>query len=217
MAASSQTKECRGINGCGKILPLSEFDKHPTMKSGYKSSCKKCKREYKRKRRNGPKRAEILERHRTRQRIYAQTEEAKAVRNATERQRALDDPDYAFYRHIRSRLGHFLGRGDDCTANRNLVGCTLREYKKHIQLQFKPGMHWGNRGILEGEWSVDHIVCLAAFRTRPGELQEYQKIVCWWKNVRPAWHISDNCAKRDKWNPEEKQALIDKYNLEHGE
>lgn len=217
MAASSQKKKCGGLNGCGKFLPLSEFDKHPSSKSGYKTSCKKCKREYKRKRRNGPKRAEILERHRTRQRIYAQTEEAKAVRNTTARNRRINDSEYAIYMNLTSQHGHFLGGSQDSDANRALIGCTLKEYKAHLTAQFKPGMHWGNRGIHEGEWSVDHIVCKDAFRTRAGELSEHKKIVFWWKNTRPAWHISDNCAKHNKWNPEEKQALIDKYNLEHRE
>jgi len=36
------------------------------------------------------------------------------------------------------------------------VGCTIEEFKAHIEAQFKEGMSWDNHG----KWHIDHIIPL---------------------------------------------------------
>lgn len=44
----------------------------------------------------------------------------------------------------------------------NILGCTVEEFKQHIESQFEPWMTWDNKGLYNGElnygWDIDHIV-----------------------------------------------------------
>jgi hypothetical protein len=39
----------------------------------------------------------------------------------------------------------------------NIVGCSLEDFRRHIESQFKDGMTWENRGKGLGKWQLDHI------------------------------------------------------------
>ena len=71
-------------------------------------------------------------------------------------------------------------------------------------------MSWDNYGCKRGQWTIDHTVPFKAFMTWDGELEEYKKVLCWWRNTRPMWQ-SDNLSKFDAYTEEDKQALITKY------
>jgi hypothetical protein len=59
-----------------------------------------------------------------------------------------------------------------------IVGCTPSELKRHIELQFLPGMSWLNRS----EWHVDHIVPLSSAAS-----EEELLALCHFTNLRPIW------------------------------
>jgi len=72
-----------------------------------------------------------------------------------------------------------------------LLGCTIKEFKQHIESQFSEGMSWDNHG----EWHIDHIKPISSFDlTQEAE----QKKAFHYLNVQPLWAI-DNMRKGSKW------------------
>ncbi len=69
-----------------------------------------------------------------------------------------------------------------------ILGCTIQEFKLHIESQFKEGMSWDNRS----EWHIDHIMPLSMAKT-------YDEVVRLnhYKNLRPLWAY-ENLLKKDK-------------------
>jgi hypothetical protein len=53
---------------------------------------------------------------------------------------------------------------------RQILGCTLQEFKNHLESQFEPWMTWDNRGLYNGQlnygWDVDHIIPKATAKTQ---------------------------------------------------
>jgi hypothetical protein len=76
------------------------------------------------------------------------------------------------------------------------LGCTIEEFKLHIEKQFKEGMSWENHSRGEDCWHLDHIKPLAQLKDINDEalLRE----VCHYTNYQPLWE-KDNLAKQDKY------------------
>jgi hypothetical protein len=69
-----------------------------------------------------------------------------------------------------------------------ILGCTIAEFKSHIESQFKDGMSWENRHL----WHIDHIMPVSMAKTHDEvvRLNHY-------KNLRPLW-AHENLLKKDK-------------------
>jgi len=83
------------------------------------------------------------------------------------------------------------------TTSRNLkyIGCTPEEFRKHIESQFEPGMHWKNHGQGKGLWQLDHIIGCNNFDLS----KEKDKYLCFnYKNLRPMWTLGNNTKSRRK-------------------
>lgn len=73
-----------------------------------------------------------------------------------------------------------------------LVGYTVDELRQHIERQFLKGMTWENMG----EWHLDHIVPLSAFKYESPDDPDFQ--AAWaLTNLRPLW-APDNQKKHSK-------------------
>ena len=71
------------------------------------------------------------------------------------------------------------------------LGCTVEQFRLHIESKFKEGMTWDNWGTKEGEWQLDHIKPLAAFDlTDPEQLA----VICHYSNIQPLW-TKENAKK----------------------
>jgi hypothetical protein len=88
-------------------------------------------------------------------------------------------------RKLRVILGHPIGH-----SFKLLVGCTVSEFREHIERQFQPGMTWQNYGSL---WHLDHIRPLASFDLTQ---KEQQFASCHFTNLRPLW-AQENMTRRD--------------------
>lgn len=90
-------------------------------------------------------------------------------------------------RACRTRLRDAMrlsGKRKDYSA-RKLIGCTLDEFRLHIEKQFTPKMSWKNYGKY---WHLDHIVPCAKFDLTRHE----QKKICFhYTNYRPL------CARKN--------------------
>lgn len=77
-----------------------------------------------------------------------------------------------------------------------LLGCSFKQFVKHIESQFTQGMSWDNYGKTDSNWSLDHICPCAAF-----DLTDFneQKKCFHYTNLQPLWNI-DNWSKNSKYN-----------------
>lgn len=78
------------------------------------------------------------------------------------------------------RLGHHKTCGTV-----DILGCSITDFREHIQKQFSPGMNWNNHGL----WHIDHIIPLGSAKT-PDEFF----VLCHHTNLQPLW-ASDNMKK----------------------
>lgn len=70
----------------------------------------------------------------------------------------------------------------------DILGCSIEQFKAHIESQFQPGMSWDNRHL----WHIDHIMPVSMAKT-------YDEVVRLnhYKNLRPMW-AEENISKSDK-------------------
>lgn len=99
------------------------------------------------------------------------------------------DPIYRMIESFRSRLS-LMARGKD-SKTKELVGCSLLQLRKHLELKFKRGMSWDNYGTY---WHVDHIIPCSLFdHNDPKQVRQ-----CWhWTNLQPL-EAKKNIAKSNK-------------------
>lgn len=110
--------------------------------------------------------------------------------NETTRARRAKDPVSLLKSRCRSRLGNVLARRQikKSSSTEQMIGCSWKELKRHIESQFLPGMSWENKS----EWHLDHIIPLAHAQTEEDVLR-----LCRWENLQPLWG-KDNLRKSDK-------------------
>jgi hypothetical protein len=111
------------------------------------------------------------------------------VKNEYKKRKKIEDPIYAMAERIRSRTAlAFKNNGfKKQSRTEKMLGCTFKQFTKHIEIQFTDGMSWDNRS----EWHLDHILPLSCATTIEGleKLSHYT-------NIRPLW-AADNLSKSD--------------------
>ncbi len=104
--------------------------------------------------------------------------------------RLKTDVQFKLRETIRSRIAMAIKGKAKRGSAIQLLGCSVEEFKLHIELQFQPGMTWDN-WKLDG-WHIDHIKPIKNFNLEdPKQLAE----VCHYTNMRPLW-AKDNLARR---------------------
>lgn len=95
-------------------------------------------------------------------------------------------------RRLRRYFEKAVAAGSKSARARSLLGCTVEEFRAHLEKQFQPGMSWANHRY-DG-WHIDHIRPLSSFDLRdPEQLQE----AFHFSNMQPLWGI-ENLAKGNK-------------------
>jgi hypothetical protein len=95
---------------------------------------------------------------------------------------------YSSYRKIYDVLKGHRKRSDIL----KYLGCSIEEFKAHIESQFKHGMTWDNWS--KSGWHLDHIIPLE--KLDPSNDEDF-KTACHYTNFQPMW-ASNNCAKRSE-------------------
>ena len=209
------TKIC---NICNTEKALSEFNKNKSYKDGYVAICKSCRNSRRRELRaqnldayNKVGRANyykyrdtILEQRKkkyisnaeeikSKVKEYRKTEQHKVCRRKYEslyqKTRMLEDPQYRMRTILRGRVGKFLTGEYKRGKAVEEVGCSIAEFKKHLEAKFKDGMTWDNYG--KNGWELDHIIPLIDFDLTD-EVQ-YKK-AAHYSNIQPLWN-KENLAK----------------------
>ena len=105
-------------------------------------------------------------------------------------------PEVRISNNIRKRLRTLTQHDNNHNTPETiqLIGCSQKELKSHIENQFLPGMTWDNYGNKENQWSIDHIIPLSAFDVfNTNQLNKANH----YTNLRPLWHV-DNMKKGSK-------------------
>jgi hypothetical protein len=74
----------------------------------------------------------------------------------------------------------------------DLLGCSVEELKKYLEIKFKEGMSWNNYG-LRG-WHIDHIIPCSKFDLIK---EEEQKKCFHFSNLQPLWW-NENLSKGNR-------------------
>ena len=90
---------------------------------------------------------------------------------------------------IRSRIRDSIKR-EKSKASIEYLGCSIEEFKEHIEKQFKPDMTWENHGDV---WHIDHVIPLKY--DNPTIEQVIERLH--WKNTQPMY-ASENLSKGNR-------------------
>jgi hypothetical protein len=81
------------------------------------------------------------------------------------------NPHFKISKLLRSGLYRTLKSQNAHKLNKTLIllGCTIIEFKQHLEQQFKPEMNWLNHGTV---WEIDHIKACSKFDLTDPEQQK---------------------------------------------
>lgn len=123
-----------------------------------------------------------------RERLAVQAREYQRKNRQRIQEKYAKDPAYRLVRQIRNRIRSALKGVSKSASALELVGCSLRELRTYLELQFRQGMTWENYGPV---WHLDHIRPCASFDL----LQPEQQRECFhFSNLQPLFAF-DNISK----------------------
>lgn len=100
------------------------------------------------------------------------------------------DSDQRVYHRVFVRIAEALPVGVAMAGTvEELIGCSISEFRSHIERQFRDGMSWGGEG-----WHIDHILPVSYFNLSD---PEQQKSCFNYTNTQPLW-ASENAAKGNR-------------------
>jgi hypothetical protein len=131
-------------------------------------------------------------RDRKRQNRAARLEDVRKYDREYGKTRRKNDTNFRILGNLRNRIRLAIRNKSEST--RDLLGCSLDEFKTHLQNKFAPEMNWENYGSY---WSIDHIIPCAAFDLSD---PEQQKKCFHWTNCQPLTK-RENSIKSNKTVP----------------
>lgn len=126
----------------------------------------------------------------------------KEKRNKRDKERKLIDPLFKLKGNLRCliRLSLINGGYNKKSKTLQILGCSLEEFKLHIELQFKSWMNWGNHGNpkdgiyeLNKTWDFDHIKPIG-----PADTEEELLKLNHYTNFQPLCSYTNRWVKKDK-------------------
>lgn len=179
----------KACSRCKRVLLISMFanDSRHTF-DGKRSDCKNCrdtynKQYYKLNRGDIQQYAKIQ--YRCNKDIIS-----KRIR-AYERIQLDTNPEYKLRQNLRNRLRMALHGNFKSGSAINDLGCTISEFRAHMEAQWHSGMSWTNYGNGHNKWNLDHIIALANFDL--SDIIQIKKAVHY-TNIQPIWH-DENISK----------------------
>jgi len=181
---------------CGIVRRTKSFPRNCNKPGGLGQWCKKCQAKYK-KAQYKLHRSMLLEKHR-KYYLAHRLERITSARNyvSTHKEQRRDyirrwqllkrkkDIGYRILCNLRSRVHHALRGDNKSRTTLQLLGCSISQFRLHIQEQFQPGMSWSNYG----KWQLDHIRPCALFNLTNKREQEQ----CFhYTNLQPLWKLDN--------------------------
>lgn len=184
---------------CKIEKPLTEYCKDNSTADKLTYYCRDCRREWKKKwyDKNAEKERQNAKEWRENNR-----ERRKQTRREYEHRRYHNDPSHKLKVNVVNYINRGLekvmqGKWKRSKKAEEILGCTIEQFKEHIEKQFKPGMTWENNTV--NGWHLDHITPKSIAQTQEEiyELHHYT-------NFQPLWY-DENIRKSNKL-PEEMEA-----------
>lgn len=114
-------------------------------------------------------------------------------------QKALEivkkDPKKRILKSLRNRIIKVLRGTSKSDSTLKLLGCSVEDFKFHLEKQFYSDISWDNYGL---RWHIDHIIPCAAYDL---SIEEDQRKCFHYTNMRPLL-AEENLSKNDKVIPE---------------
>jgi hypothetical protein len=153
------------------------------------------------------KRYQKSAKYKKKQKQYHSSEHAKSKRKLREststfkerysinyKIRYKNDPIFKLSAILRARI-HCALKRQELNKQQSVIktlGCTLLEFKNHIETLWQPGMTWENHK--HDGWHIDHIKPLSSFDlTDPEQFKQANH----YTNLQPLWAF-DNISKHNK-------------------
>lgn len=133
------------------------YDKN-YYKKHRKRILKRCKKYY----------IENKEKCKKRELIYRKShkEEIAERKRIYKNKRSKNDINFKLSGNLRTRIYIALKRNLKSQITFNLLGCSIKQLKSHLESKFTPGMSWKNYG----KWHIDHIrPCISFNLSIPSE------------------------------------------------
>ena len=189
---------------CNIEKELSDFDKR---KNGYRNQCRVClhikrKERYERLPEEEKEKIRINRNERNRNYRMNISKETLIYRRIRKREnhvnRLENDPLYKLRISYTRRLNKYIKKFS--TKNVNFLdnlGCSLDEFKSHLESKFETWMNWDNYGKYNGEfnygWDIDHIIPISSAKTE----SEFN-ILCNYTNLQPLCSKINRDIKKNK-------------------
>lgn len=109
--------------------------------------------------------------------------------NKKELHRYQNDTDYHMIKILRKRY-KIIFDSPYTKIHEHILGCSLTEFKQHIEKQFVAGMHWDNYGSGKNHWCFDHIIPIESLKEKPDGMH----LIFNYRNYQPLW-FEMNSAK----------------------
>lgn len=125
---------------------------------------------------------EFKEKCKTETRARYATPEYRVYANDYKAKRKLTDPMFKVASNLRRRINNALKGRDKSAATLELLGCTVEQFKAHLESLWLPGMSWENYNYRG--WHIDHRdpVALADLSD-----PDQQKKCFHYTNLQPLW------------------------------
>ena len=205
---------------CRQTKTFSDFHKQRQKPDGYRPVCKHCRQSdsanYYNTHKEDVKRKwkKYLETHPSYNQEYYQSnskyfrryydehadhykkwrQDNKEKLNAYRRQLKQKDPNFKVACALRSRISSLIRAAGVKKNHRSteLLGCSIDDFRKHLEFLFRDGMRWDNYG----KWHIDHIVPCCCFDLTK---VEEQKKCFHYSNQQPLW-ASENLHKSNRYS-----------------
>lgn len=209
---------------CKKDLHLECFMKRKDSKTGYREQCKDCfnlnRRKWHKETGYGKKEyAKNKEQELIKAKVYYQKkkeeikeksikyyhehkDKIREYKKERQKYKIKNDIKYKLAKNLRNRLYYTLQNNTKHAPTLELIGCSIENFKNHIESQFTSEMNWGNYGK---EWDIDHSIPLSILNL---EIKEEQEFGMNFKNCKPL-NSKLNRSKYNYINPQ-LQLLLDR-------
>ena len=152
--------------------------------------------EYKERRKKNRSKPEIKEKSKE----YYSKSETKERRNKIQNRRRKEDIGFALRQNVSQRINKALKNVNSVKSDKTVkyLGCSMVEFVKHIEKQFKDGMTWDNYGRSSvgnnKHWEVDHIIPINYEKPSFEDVKE--RLV--YTNCQPMW-AEENRSKSNRY------------------